>query len=167
MEKRKWNKVLSVLLVMVTALSLLSGCDGKSAEKEEEETITVYLWTTNLYEKYAPYIQEQLPDINVEFVVGNNNLDFYSISVEIKETEDGYTLSKVAKDGKEIRDTDTFMVTCLATPQHMEAYPTGKNMAFDVGEFSVKDTWIENLSDGNTVLAEPEDYLTLRWEEWS
>ncbi len=27
----------------VTALSLLSGCDGKSAEKEEEETITVYL----------------------------------------------------------------------------------------------------------------------------
>ena len=73
----------------VTALSLLSGCDGKSAEKEEEETITVYLWTTNLYEKYAPYIQEQLPDINVEFVVGNNNLDFYSISVEIKETEDG------------------------------------------------------------------------------
>lgn len=78
MEKRKWNKVLSVLLVMVTALSLLSGCDGKSAEKEEAETITVYLWTTNLYEKYAPYIQEQLPDINVEFVVGNNNLDFYS-----------------------------------------------------------------------------------------
>ena len=43
MEKRKWNKVLSILLVMVTALSLLSGCDGKSAEKEEEETITVYL----------------------------------------------------------------------------------------------------------------------------
>ena len=35
MEKRKWNKVLSVLLVMVTALSLLSGCDGKSAEKED------------------------------------------------------------------------------------------------------------------------------------
>ena len=87
---------------------------------------------------------------------------FSGISVEIRETEEGYTLSKVAKDGKEIRDTDTFMVTCLATPQHMEAYPTGKNMVFDVGEFSVKDTWIENVSDGNTVLAEPEDYLTLR-----
>ena len=87
---------------------------------------------------------------------------FSGISVEIRETEDGYTLSKVAKDGKEIRDTDTFMVTCLATPQHMEAYPTGKNMVFDVGEFSVKDTWIENVSDGNAVLAEPEDYLTLR-----
>ena len=64
-------------LVMVTAVSLLSGCGGKSAEKEDAETITVYLWSTNLYEKYAPYIQEQLPDINVEFVVGNNDLDFY------------------------------------------------------------------------------------------
>ena len=62
---------------MVIAISLLSGCGGKSAEKEDAETITVYLWTTNLYEKYASYIQEQLPDINIEFVVGNNDLDFY------------------------------------------------------------------------------------------
>ena len=77
MKKKEWNRVLSVLLVMVTAISLLSGCGGKSAEKEDAETITVYLWSTSLYEKYAPYIQEQLPDINVEFVVGNNNLDFY------------------------------------------------------------------------------------------
>ena len=77
MKKKKWNRVLSVLLVMVTAISLLSGCGGKSAEKEDAETITVYLWSTSLYEKYAPYIQEQLPDINVEFVVGNNDLDFY------------------------------------------------------------------------------------------
>ena len=77
MKKKKWNRVLAVLLAMVTAITLLSGCGGKSAEKEDAETITVYLWSTNLYEKYAPYIQEQLPDINVEFVVGNNDLDFY------------------------------------------------------------------------------------------
>ena len=82
MEKKKWNRVLSVLLIMVTAISLLSGCGGKSAKKEDAETITVYLWSTSLYEKYAPYIQEQLPDINVEFVVGNNNLDFYKFLKE-------------------------------------------------------------------------------------
>ena len=77
-EKRK-NGIgcFAVLLVMVTVISLLSGCGGKSAEKEDAETITVYLWSQNLYEKYAPYIQEQLPDINIEFVVGNNDLDFY------------------------------------------------------------------------------------------
>ena len=77
MNKKKWNKILAVLLAMATAIALLSACGRKSAEKEDAETITVYLWSTNLYEKYAPYIQEQLPDINVEFVVGNNDLDFY------------------------------------------------------------------------------------------
>ena len=81
-EKKKWNRVLPMLLVMVTAISLLSGCSGKSAKKEDAETITVYLWSTSMYEKYAPYIQEQLPDINVEFVVGNNNLDFYKFLKE-------------------------------------------------------------------------------------
>jgi raffinose/stachyose/melibiose transport system substrate-binding protein len=81
-EKKKWNRVLPALLVMVIAISLLSGCVGKSAEKEDAETITVYLWSTSLYEKYAPYVQEQLPDINVEFVVGNNNLDFYKFLKE-------------------------------------------------------------------------------------
>ena len=77
MKKKEWNKLLAVLGVMVTALSLLSGCGRKSVEKEDAETITVYLWSTSLYEKYVSYIQEQLPDINVEFVVGNNDLDFY------------------------------------------------------------------------------------------
>ena len=82
MEKKKWNRALPALLVMVTAISLLSGCGGKSAKKEDAEIITVYLWSTSMYEKYAPYIQEQLPDINVEFVVGNNNLDFYKFLKE-------------------------------------------------------------------------------------
>ena len=82
MKKKKWNRVLPGFLVMVTVISLLSGCGGKSAEKEDAETITVYLWSTSLYEKYAPYVQEQLPDINVEFVVGNNNMDFYKFLKE-------------------------------------------------------------------------------------
>ena len=56
MKKKKWNKILAVFWAMVTAISLLSGCGGKSAEKEDAETITVYLWNTNLYEKYASYI---------------------------------------------------------------------------------------------------------------
>ena len=53
MKKKKWNRVLAVFFVMLTALSLLSGCGEKRAE-EDAETITVYLWSTKLYEKYAP-----------------------------------------------------------------------------------------------------------------
>lgn len=72
--KKKWKKFLSFVLVIGMSVSLLVGCKEKSTAKE---TIRVYLWTTNLYDKYAPYIQSQLPDVNVEFVVGNNDLDFY------------------------------------------------------------------------------------------
>lgn len=56
MKKKKRHRVLPVFLVMVAVISLLSGCGGKSTEKEDADTITVYLWSTNLYEKYAPYI---------------------------------------------------------------------------------------------------------------
>ena len=45
--------------------------------QEDAETIQVYLWTAALYDTYAPYIQAQLPDVNIEFIVGNNDLDFY------------------------------------------------------------------------------------------
>ena len=72
---------------------------------------------------------------------------------------DAYTLSKVTKNGKSVQDKDTFTVTCLATPQHMESYPAGKNIVFD-GE--VKDTWTKCVLKGDAVLAKPEDYMTLR-----
>ena len=84
------------------------------------------------------------------------------ISVDVKETEDGYTLSKVTKDGKKVQDNDTFTVTCLAIPKHMEAYPADDNIVFDGGDTFVKDTWIGYISDGDAILAEPEDYMTLR-----
>ncbi len=77
MKKEKRNRIISALMVLVVGALLMTGCGGKSTEKEDAETLTVYLWSTNLYDKYAPYIQEQLPDINIEFVVGNNDLDFY------------------------------------------------------------------------------------------
>ena len=84
------------------------------------------------------------------------------IAVEVKETDDGYTLSKVTKDGKEVQDNDTFTVTCLAIPKHMEAYPADENIVFDGGDTTVKDTWTGYTSDSDAVLAEPEDYMTLR-----
>ena len=79
MKTRKRKRGLSFLLaVLVTAACLLTGCGTQKSEAQEDaETIQVYLWNTTLYEKYAPYIQSQLPDVNIEFIVGNNDLDFY------------------------------------------------------------------------------------------
>ena len=81
MNKRTLHRMFSVLMALVMAVSLLTGCGTKSAEQvqeqEDAQTIQVYLWTTSLYENYAPYIQAQLPDVNIEFIIGNNDLDFY------------------------------------------------------------------------------------------
>ena len=81
MNERTLHRMFSVLMALVMAVSLLTGCGTKSAEQVQEQenaqTIQVYLWTTSLYENYAPYIQAQLPDVNIEFIVGNNDLDFY------------------------------------------------------------------------------------------
>ena len=86
MNKRTLHRLFSVLMALVMAVSLLTGCETKTAknvEKQEDaQTIQVYLWSTSLYETYAPYIQSQLPDVNIEFIVGNNDLDFYKFLQE-------------------------------------------------------------------------------------
>ena len=87
---------------------------------------------------------------------------FSGIAVEIRETEEGYKFVKVTKDGKQVQDNDTFTVTCLAIPKHMEAYPADENIVFDGEDSTVKDTWLEYISEGDAILAEPEDYMTLR-----
>ena len=86
MHKRTLRRLISVLAALAMGLSLLTGCGAKNAEQvqeqEDAQTIQVYLWSTSLYETYAPYVQAQLPDVNIEFIVGNNDLDFYKFLQE-------------------------------------------------------------------------------------
>lgn len=86
MNKRTLHRLLSAFAALVIGLSVLTSCGTKTAEnvekQEDAQTIQVYLWTNNLYETYAPYIQSQLPDVNIEFIAGNNDLDFYKFLQE-------------------------------------------------------------------------------------
>ena len=86
MKAKTLRRLVSVLAALVMAVSLLAGCGTKTAEQvqeqEDAQTIRVYLWSTSLYETYAPYVQSQLPDVNIEFIVGNNDLDFYKFLQE-------------------------------------------------------------------------------------
>ena len=125
----------------------LSAYSSKMSGAELKETVKNFV---EGYEGgFTPFNRGSLPVLS-------------GISVEVKETDDDYTLSKVTKDGKQIQDNDTFTVTCLAIPKHMEAYPADDNIVFDGGNTSVDDTWIGYISDGDAVLAEPEDYVALR-----
>lgn len=81
MKKSIVKRIISVIISAIITAVLFSGCNA-APEREDKETISVYLWTTALYDKYAPYIQSQLPDVNIQFVVGNNDLDFYKFMNE-------------------------------------------------------------------------------------
>ena len=125
----------------------LSAYSSKMSGAELKETVKNFV---EGYEGgFTPFNRGSLPVVS-------------GISVEVKETDDGYTLSNVTKNGKKVKDNDTFTVTCLAIPKHMEAYPADENIMFDGGDTTVKDTWTGHISDGDAILAEPEDYMTLR-----
>ena len=142
--KAGYTEKMAGSMIMPNSLSAYS-CKMTGAELKE----TVRNFVEGYEGGLTPFNRGSLPVVS-------------GISVEIKETDDGYTLKEVKKDGKTVQDKDTFTVTCLATPQHMEAYPADEHVGFDAGDSFVKDTWTDYVSDGNAVLAKPEDYMTLR-----
>lgn len=81
MNRKNVMKLISAASAAMMTAMLFSSC-AVNTEKEDADTISVYLWSTALYESFAPYIQSQLPDVNIEFVVGNNDLDFYKFMNE-------------------------------------------------------------------------------------
>ena len=102
MKKRR----ICLLLVLIMIVTLCAGCGVESTAKEDEDTITVYLWTNAMYEKYAPYIQSQLPDMNIQFVVGNNDLDFYKFLNENGELPDIITCCRFSlHDAAPLKDS--------------------------------------------------------------
>lgn len=104
MKRKNVKRLVSVIVTVAMTLSLLSGCGANDA-KEDVDTISVYLWSTALYESYAPYIQSKLPDVNIEFVVGNNDLDFYKFMNEQGELPDIITMRRFSlHDAADLKD---------------------------------------------------------------
>lgn len=104
MKRKRGKRLVLAIGAVVMALSLLSGC-GADDTKEDADTISVYLWSTTLYDSYAPYIQSRFPDVNIEFVVGNNDLDFYKFMNEHGELPDIITMRRFSlHDAADLKD---------------------------------------------------------------
>ncbi|MGN1116182.1 MAG: extracellular solute-binding protein, partial [Candidatus Ornithomonoglobus sp.] len=84
------------------------------------------------------------------------------ISIEVKENEGAYTLTKALKDGKEIKDDDYFSVTCLSTYADFAPFLEDESRVFTQGDDRVKDVWLNYVREGGAVLAQPENYITLK-----
>ncbi|MGN0505713.1 MAG: extracellular solute-binding protein [Lachnospiraceae bacterium] len=104
-QKKTETKVLFISAVLVTAAAiLLMGC-GVQDKKEKTDSISVYLWSNALYNTYAPYIQSQLPDVDIDFIVGNNDLDFYKFLNEHGALPDIITTRRFSlHDAAELKD---------------------------------------------------------------
>ena len=94
MKKKK--RYLAVLVAgVLLATAVLSGCGQSKKEiSKNDDHLTVYLWENRLMKNIVPYIQEQFPDHDIEFIVGNNDTDLYSYFEEHGELPDIITVRR-------------------------------------------------------------------------
>ena len=86
------KRIFIFMLVLITLLA--SACGGN--KEKQQKPITVYLWSLELMREYAPYIQAQLPDVDIHFVVGNNDLNYYKFLNEQGQLPDIITCRRFA-----------------------------------------------------------------------
>lgn len=82
---------------------ILSGCT-KADTKKDDHHLTVFLWESKLVKNLAPYIRSQLPDMDIEFISGNNNTDLYEYYQEHGELPDIISVRRFSgTDSKELQ----------------------------------------------------------------
>ena len=70
MKKAK-RCLIAVVSGVLVASAVLSGCGQSKKEVSiNDDHLTVYLWENRLMKNIAPYIHEQFPDQDIEFIIG-------------------------------------------------------------------------------------------------
>ena len=93
----------SLVTVVLIFLIILSGCT--QAKEEKDDHLTVFLWQSRLIKYLVPYIREQFPDKDIEFIVGNNDTDLYSYYNEHGELPDIITVRRYSgTDAIDLKD---------------------------------------------------------------
>ena len=78
----KKNIVISLILVLAMALSLLAGCGSKqdSAEKPKDTgkiSISLYAYDRSMFKELTPWLEEKFPEIDFTFVQSYNTIEYY------------------------------------------------------------------------------------------
>lgn len=107
MKNRKYDLAAFMTAVLVGA-AVLFGCGESSGAVSKEEPLTVYLWENSLIKNLVPYIHEQLPDQDIEFIVGNNDTDLYSYMEEHGELPDVITVRRFS--GTDAQDLQPYLM---------------------------------------------------------
>ncbi len=105
------RRIFGGLLCAAMLLGALGGCgaysgasgEAQAGSAQEDAPLTVYLWETTLFDEFTAYVKEQCPDINIEFIAGNNNVYLYDYLEKHGELPDIITTRRfAAADAKEL-----------------------------------------------------------------
>ena len=108
MKKAK-HYLIALLSGVLVATTVLSGCgQSEKAVSKNDDHLTVYLWENRLMKNIVPYIYEQFPDQDIEFITGNNDTDLYSYFEEHGELPDIITVRRFS--GTDAQDLEPYLM---------------------------------------------------------
>lgn len=108
MKKAK-RCLIAVVSGVLVATAVLSGCgQSKKEVSKNDDHLTIYLWENRLMKNIAPYIHEQFPDQDIEFIIGNNDTDLYSYFKEHDELPDIITVRRFS--GTDAQDLQPYLM---------------------------------------------------------
>lgn len=97
------NRLKKYLVGLLAFSMVLSGC-SKADTKKYDHHLTVFLWESRLVKNLAPYIRSQYPDMDIEFISGNNNTDLYEYYQEHGQLPDIISVRRFSgTDSKELQ----------------------------------------------------------------
>ena len=73
------KRVLSLLLAVVLAVGILTGCGSKkeAAKKDDRISISMYLWDRSMLKELSPWLEEKFPQYKFTFIQSFNTMEYY------------------------------------------------------------------------------------------
>ncbi|MGN0663227.1 MAG: hypothetical protein ACI4LE_08765, partial [Faecalibacterium sp.] len=100
------KKLLSLLLALVMAATMLTGCAGQEAgpgtgaapqsSAQTGEKVVVACWGNQMLDTYTQYLCDLFPQVEFEFVLVTNSIDYYRFRADHDDMPDILTVRRFA-----------------------------------------------------------------------
>ncbi|MGI6021217.1 MAG: extracellular solute-binding protein [Lachnospiraceae bacterium] len=72
-------RITGILLALVIAASILTGCGAEKDNKENDGRISIsmYMWDRSMFKEFTPWLEQKFPDIDFTFIQSYNTIEYY------------------------------------------------------------------------------------------